>query len=148
MTALPLHPVVNPFPVVATILAAGCLSAGAARPLHERGEWVLRGLLLLSVALLAMPAVAWTGRGWAVAAGLWPPRHGPGGLLLAHVLGALAATVLMVLAARLAQAYRRRRVGLWPVLALALASALATGITAHLGGRIAFGEPEASQAGP
>jgi uncharacterized membrane protein len=103
MTALPLHPVVNPFPVVATILAAGCLSAGAARPLHERGECVL---------------------------------------------GALAATVLMVLAALLALAYRRRRVGLWPVLALALASALATGITAHLGGRIAFGEPEASQAGP
>ena len=144
MAALPFHPVVNAFPVVTTVLAAGCLLAGAARPGEAGREWLRRGLLLLIVALLAMPVVAWSGRAWAASAGMWPrglalpPARAR--LLRVHVLGASLSTLLMILAALAVRAQLRGR-GRWLALAVVLACALCTGVTAHLGGELAFGEP-------
>ena len=67
---------------------------------------------------------------------------------LTVLLGALSviAIVLLALAAALVRLRLRGRAGRWLVLAVALACALSTGITAHLGGRLAFGEPEAEDA--
>jgi uncharacterized membrane protein len=151
--ALPLHPVVNPFPIVTTVLAALAMVLGALRPPGERREWLTRALLLLTVALALLPAVAWTGRAWAGDAGIWPagrllpPRGGAlGGLLAAHLLGAAISAGLTL--AGLLLALRARRSGrFWAALLVVLAAAAATGITGHLGGRIAFGTPEA-EAGP
>jgi len=148
MHALPFHPVVNPFPIVSTVLAAGCLLLAALRAREHRGEWVQRGMLLLTVSLLAMPVVAWSGRTWAGAAGLWPrgallpDARAAGGLLRLHALGAAGSGCLMALGLLLGIAHRRGRAPLWPVIVVLLACALATGMTAHLGGQIAFGEPD------
>jgi uncharacterized membrane protein len=146
MSALPLHPAVNHFPVVTSLLAACCLLLAALRP-RQRGEWVLRGLLLLGVALAALPVVIASGRSWSVDQGLWPrsvplpPAHALNGLLRWHVLGALIATGLLVLGLVLALAFRRGRIRLWPVVLVVLAAALATGATARVGGQMAFGPP-------
>ena len=153
MSALPLHPAVNHFPVAANLLAACCLLLAAFRPRSERCEWVLRGLLLLAVAAASLPLVLWSGRVWSVAQGPWPwgaplpPRHALGGLLRWHLLGAGISSLLTGLALALALAHRRGRAGLWPVVLVVLAAALATGLTARIGGQMAFGETEA-QDGP
>jgi len=150
MSALPFHPVVNAFPVVTTVLAAGCVLAGAARPGEAGREWLRRALLLLLVALLAMPAVAWSGRAWAASAGLWPKGlalpPAKAQLLRGHVAGATLSLLLMALAALLVSARIRGRGGRWLVLAVVLACALSTGLTAHLGGKLAFSEPEVEDA--
>ena len=146
MSALHLHPALNHFPVVATLLAAGAALLGVLRP-RERSEWLLRALLLLGVAVAALPVVLWSGRAWAAAQGLWPrgawlpPRQPLAGLLRWHLLGAGISTLLAGLGLALALAWRRGRAGLWPVVLVAVAAALATGITARIGGQIAFGEP-------
>jgi hypothetical protein len=57
------------------------------------------------------------------------------------VLGAAVAAALTVTGLALAWAHRRGRVGLWAVLLVAAAAALATGATARVGGQMAFGEP-------
>jgi hypothetical protein len=49
----------------------------------------------------------------------------------------------MALGVLLALGHRRNRMTLWPVIVVVVVAALATGMTAHLGGRIAFGEPDA-----
>ena len=147
MSALPIHPAVNHFPVVTSLLAACCMALGALRPQRERGEWAQRGLLLLCVAVLALPVVAWSGRIWSAGMGLWPwgrwlpPRRALNGKLVLHVLGAAASTLLTLAGLALAFAHRRGRVGIWPVLLVVAAAALATGATARLGGQMAFGEP-------
>jgi uncharacterized membrane protein len=153
VSALPLHPAVNHFPVVASLLASGCVLLGACRPLPERREWLLRALLLLVVAAAALPLVLGSGRAWSAAQGLWPPgqalppRRALNGLLRWHVLGAALATLLTLSGLGLALAWRRGRSALWPVLLVVLAAALATGATARLGGQMAFGETEPA-AGP
>jgi uncharacterized membrane protein len=151
MSALPLHPAVNHFPVVTSLLAACCMLLAALRP-RQRSEWVLRGLLLLGVALAALPVVMGSGRSWSAAQGLWPrsvalpPARALNGLLRWHVLGAGVSAVLVALGLVLALAFRRGRLALWPVLLVVLAAALATGITARVGGQMAFGDPP--EAGP
>jgi uncharacterized membrane protein len=153
MSALPLHPAVNHFPVVASLLASGCVLLGALRPLPERREWLLRALLLLGVAAAALPVVIGSGRAWSSAQGLWPPGlalppgHALNGLLRWHVLGAAVSALLTLAGLGLALAFRRGRIALWPVLLVVLAAALATGVTARLGGQMAFGEVEPG-AGP
>ena len=152
MSALPLHPAVNHFPVVASLLASGCVLLGALRPLPERREWLLRALLLLGVATAALPVVIGSGRAWSSAQGLWPPGlalppgHALNGLLRWHVLGAAVSALLTLAGLGLALAFRRGRIALWPVLLVVLAAALATGLTARVGGEMAFGqvEPEAA----
>jgi uncharacterized membrane protein len=146
MSALPLHPAVNHFPVVTSLLAVCCLVLAVLRP-RQRGEWVLRALLLLGVALAALPVVIGSGRSWSAAQGLWPrsvplpPAHALNGLLRWHVLGAGVSAALLALGLVLALAFRRGRIGLWPVVAVVLAAALATGATARVGGQMAYGEP-------
>ena len=152
MSALPLHPAVNHFPVVASLLASGCVLLGALRPLSERREWLLRALLLLGVAAVALPVVLLSGRAWSAAQGLWPqgaalpPRHALNGLLRWHVLGAAVSALLILLGLGLALAFRRGRIALWPVLLVVVAAALATGLTARMGGQMAFGEVEPESA--
>lgn len=147
MSALPIHPAVNHFPVVTSLLAACCLGLGALRSPEERGEWLLRAVLLLCVALLALPVVIWSGRIWSVDMGLWPwrvplpPRRALNGMLRLHVLGAAVSAGLLALGLALGLASRRGRIGLWPVILIVLAAAMATGVTARLGGQMAFGEP-------
>jgi hypothetical protein len=46
----------------------------------------------------------------------------------------------------LALAFRRGRIALWPVLLVVVAAALATGLTARMGGQMAFGEVEPESA--
>jgi len=151
--SLPVHPAVNHFPVVASLLAAGCLLAGAVRPQAERSEWVLRALLLLGVAVVALPVVIGSGRAWSAAMGAWPwgaalpPRSALDGLLRWHVLGAAVSTALSGLGLGLGLGFRRGRIGLWPLLLVVLTAALATGITARVGGQMTFGNPE-SEASP
>jgi len=152
MSALPIHPAVNHFPVVTSLLAAGCMLLAALRPRQERPEWALRALLLLCVAVLALPVVAWSGRIWGASQGLWPhaawlpPRRALNGLLVLHVLGAAVSSALTVLGLVLVIALRRGRVALWPVLLVVAAAALATGATARVGGQMAYGEPPAQDA--
>jgi uncharacterized membrane protein len=147
--ALPLHPVVNPFPIVTSVLAALALVIGALRPEAERREWLIRSLLLLVVGLALLPVVAWTGRMWAVDASAWEPgrvlpvHHALGGLLAMHLLGAAFSGALTLTGLLLVQGARRQRRGYWAALLVVLAAAAATGVTAHLGGRMAFGTPEA-----
>lgn len=152
MSALPIHPAVNHFPVVTSLLAAGCMALAAFRPRQERGEWLLRAMLLLGVAALALPVVAWSGRVWSLSMGLWPrgvwlpPRRALDGLLVLHVLGAAVSAALTALGLVLAFALRKGRVPLWTVVLVMAAAALATGVTARVGGQMAFGEPPAEQA--
>lgn len=148
MAPLPIHPVVNAFPIVATVLAAlAMIWAGLLAP-SRRPEWLGRSLLLLGVALAALPAVAWSGRIWAAAMGIWPPgralppRAALGGLLALHALGATASAALTLSGFLLLLRHRRGRGPFWAALLVVAAAALATGVTAHLGGRMAFGPPE------
>ena len=146
VSALPLHPAVNHFPVVASLLAVCCLGLGLRSP-GQRAEWALRAQLLLAVAVLALPVVLGSGRLWSVDMGLWPwrvalpPSRALNGMLGLHVLGAALSAGLLALGLVLTWLFRRGRIGLWPVLLVALAAALATGITARVGGQMAFGEP-------
>jgi len=149
MSALPIHPVVNPFPIAATVLAALALLAAGLRPRDQRREWLTRCLLLLLVALAALPAVAWSGRLWAAAMGVWPasralpPSRALGGLLRLHLEGAAGSTGLLLAGLLLVHRHRRGQGRLWPALLVVLAAAAAVGVTAHLGGMMAFGEPGA-----
>jgi uncharacterized membrane protein len=147
MSPLPLHPAVNHFPVVASFLAACCMAMAAFRPRGERSEWVRRGLLLLGVALVSLPVVIGSGRAWAATMGIWPrgvwlpPRRALGGILFWHVIGAGVSAAFVLAGLMLVRAFRRGRTGLLPVILVVLAAALATGITARLGGQMAYGEP-------
>jgi len=153
MSPLPIHPAVNHFPVVASFLSACCIVRAAFRPQPERSEWVRRGLFLLGVALVSLPVVIWSGRIWAATMGIWPwsallpPRQALDGVLRWHVLVAGISTGLVLLGLVLVRAFRRGRTGLWLVVLVVLAAALATGITARLGGQMAYGEPN-PEAGP
>jgi len=152
---LPLHPVVNPFPIVTSVLAALALVIAALRPEPDRREWLTRSLLLLAVGLVLLPAVAWTGRMWAVDAGAWKPGqaapvpHALDGLLALHLLGAAFSGALTLAGLLLVQGARRGRRRFWAALLVVAAAAAATGVTAHLGGRMAFGTPaEDAEAAP
>lgn len=102
------------------------------------------------------PAAARGGPGRAARRGLVRPdlgrRHGDlaagpgaaarGGLLALHALGAAASAALTLSGFLLLLRHRRGRGPFWAALLVVAAAALATGVTAHLGGRMAFGPPE------
>ena len=146
MGRLPFHPAINPFPVFTILLASGCLFMALIRPLAERHEWTHRAWLLLLTCLAILPFVLLTGRSWSLSMGFWPrslPWPTPqaaSGLLRAHVIGATLSSVLIVLSTLAFWSYRRARVSLSLLSVLVLSTALLTAYTAHLGGRMAFGE--------
>ena len=147
MGRLPFHPAINPFPVFTILLASGCLFMALIRPLAERHEWTQRAWMLLLTGLAILPFVLLTGRTWSLSMGFWPrslPWPTPQaatGLLRLHVIGATLSSVLMLLSTLAFWSYRRARVTLGLLFALVLSTGLLTAYTAHLGGRMAFGEP-------
>jgi len=104
-----------------------------------------------------VPAAAPGGAGGPAGGGLVRPalggRHGPlarlppsralGGLLRLHLEGAAGSTGLLLAGLLLVHRHRRGQGRLWPALLVVLAAAAAVGVTAHLGGMMAFGEPGA-----
>ena len=146
MGRLPFHPAINPFPVFTILLASGCLFMAFIRPLAERHEWTQRAWMLLLTGLAILPFVLLTGRTWSLSMGFWPrslPWPTPQaatGLLRLHVIGATLSSVLIVLSTLAFWSYRRARVSLSLLFVLVLSTALLTAYTAHLGGRMAFGE--------
>ncbi len=146
MDRLPFHPAINPFPVFTVLLASGCLFMALVRPATERHEWIHRAWLLLLTGLAILPFVLLTGRSWSLSIGFWPrslPWPTPQaarGLLRAHVVGATLSSLLILLSTLAFWSYRRARVPLGLLFVLVLSTAFLTAYTAHLGGRMAFGE--------
>lgn len=146
MGRLPFHPAINPFPVFTVLLACGCLFMALIRPLGERAEWTHRAWLLLLTGLAILPFVLLTGRSWSLSIGFWPhslPWPTPQaarGLLRAHVIGASLSSALILLSTLACWRYRRAQGALGLLFVLVLGTALLTAYTAHLGGKMAFGE--------
>ncbi len=145
---LPVHPAAAHFPIAASLFGAAALVVASWLTTRGRAEesrpWRVAGLLLLAVALLAVPVMIWSGRGLAISlddmneGSLLPKRNAEEGVLYRHALGAGATSLAVLAAFFLAYVGRDPRKPALPAAVAALLAAALMSYTGHLGGTMVF----------
>ena len=150
---VPLHPALSHFPIAAAVFAAGALLVANLRGKTPAAAWRNAAVVLLLVAVVAIPFSVFTGREWAgslalMPDGTWlPPAAAAGGVLRRHVLAVLGASVALLAALPLAVIARHPKRSPLPAFVAAAVAAALLLVAGHMGGKMVH-RPVPGQARP